>query len=42
MVLIGGILKDRNIDLSIIYQVAAVLMLLATWSLFAVKIKRTT
>ncbi|MDB5111635.1 MAG: major facilitator superfamily 1 [Mucilaginibacter sp.] len=41
MVLIGGILKDAHIDLSVIYQVSAVLMLLATWSLFAVKIKRT-
>lgn len=42
MVLIGGILKDKHIDLSVIYQFTAVLMLLATWSLFAVKIKRTT
>jgi predicted MFS family arabinose efflux permease len=40
MVLIGGILKDRHIDLAITYQVSAVLMLLAAWSLFAVKIKK--
>jgi MFS family permease len=41
MVLIGGILKDKHIDLAIIYQVSAVLMLLAAWSLFAIKIKKT-
>ncbi|MBE7178572.1 MAG: MFS transporter, partial [Mucilaginibacter polytrichastri] len=42
MVYVGGMLKDANISLSIIYQVSAVLMLLATWSLFAVRIKNTT
>lgn len=41
MVYIGGMLKDAHVDLSIIYQVSAVLMLMATWSLFAIKIKRT-
>lgn len=40
MVYAGGALKDAKVDLSIIYQVAAVVMLAATWSLFAVKIKR--
>jgi len=40
MVYVGGALKDAKIDLSIIYQVSAVLMLLATWSLFAIKIKK--
>lgn len=42
MVYVGGALKDANIDLSVIYQVSAVLMLIATWSLFAIKIKRDT
>lgn len=41
MVYVGGALKDAKVDLSIIYQVAALLMLLATWSLFAIKIKKT-
>jgi len=40
MVYVGGALKDAKVDLSIIYQVSAVLMLLATWSLFAIKIKK--
>ena len=42
MVYVGGALKDANIDLSVIYQVSAVLMLIATWSLFPIKIKRDT
>ena len=42
MVYVGGMLKDAHIDLSIIYQVSAVLMLIATWSLFAIKIKKTS
>lgn len=42
MVYVGGSLKDAHVDLSIVYQVSAVLMLLATWSLFAVKIKKNT
>lgn len=41
MVYVGGALKDAKIDLSVIYQVAAVIMLIATWSLFAVKIKKS-
>lgn len=40
MVYVGGALKDAQIDLSIIYQVSAVAMLLATWLLFAVKLKK--
>ncbi|RYF97194.1 MAG: MFS transporter [Chitinophagaceae bacterium] len=40
MVYIGGALKDAQIDLSVIYKGAAVLLLIATWSLFAVKIKK--
>jgi predicted MFS family arabinose efflux permease len=40
MVYAGGALKDAQIDLSIIYQVSAVAMLLATWLLFAVKLKK--
>lgn len=40
MVYVGGVLKDANISLAIIYQVAGVAMLIATWSLFAIKIRR--
>jgi len=39
MVYIGGALQDAKIGLALIYQVAAILMLLATWLLFAIKIK---
>jgi hypothetical protein len=42
MVYVGGALKDLDIDLSVIYQVAAVLLLFATWLLFAVKIKKVS
>lgn len=40
MVYVGGALKDAQVDLSIVYQVSAVVMLLATWALFAVKLKK--
>ena len=40
MVYVGGALKDAHIDLSVIYKGAAILLLIATWSLFAVKIKK--
>jgi len=40
MVYVGGALKDAQIDLSVIYKAAAVLLLIATWSLFAVKIRK--
>ncbi|CAH0128404.1 MULTISPECIES: MFS transporter [unclassified Pedobacter] len=40
MVYVGGALKDAKVDLSIVYQVSAVIMLLATWSLFAIRIKK--
>jgi MFS transporter, Spinster family, sphingosine-1-phosphate transporter len=40
MVYVGGALKDAQIDLSIIYQISAGIMLLATWSLFAIKLKK--
>lgn len=39
MVYAGGRLMDAHISLSIIYQVSAVLMLIAAWSLIRVKIK---
>lgn len=39
MVYVGGVLKDAKINLSIIYQVSAVLMLLASLSLLFVKIQ---
>lgn len=39
MVYVGGALKDAQVDLSIVYQVSAVVMLLATWLLFAVRLK---
>lgn len=42
MVYVGGALKDADLRLSVIYQSAAVLMLIATWSLFFInKVKRT-
>lgn len=40
MVYVGGALKDAQVDLSIVYQFSAVVMLLATWLLFAVKLKK--
>jgi MFS transporter, Spinster family, sphingosine-1-phosphate transporter len=40
MVYVGGALKDAQIDLSVTYQVIAVIMLLATWLLLTVKIKK--
>lgn len=39
MVYVGGALKDADISLALIYKIAAVLLLLATWSLFFVKVK---
>ena len=42
MVYVGGALKDAQIDLAIIYQVAAAIMLIATWCLFAVRIKNNS
>jgi MFS family permease len=42
MVYVGGALKDAQISLSIIYQVSAVALLLATFSLFAIKLKKST
>jgi MFS family permease len=38
MVYIGGLLMDAHIGLAIIYQVSAVLMVLAAWSLLRIKI----
>lgn len=40
MVYVGGMLKDEDINLSVIYIVAACLLLVATWSLMMVKVKR--
>jgi MFS family permease len=40
MVYIGGALKDAKVDLAIVYQVSALLMLIATLSLLAIKIKK--
>lgn len=40
MVYVGGALKDADISLSAIYIVAAGLLLLATWSLLLVKVKK--
>ncbi|MGV3508612.1 MAG: MFS transporter [Sphingobacteriaceae bacterium] len=42
MVYVGGALKDAQVDLSIVYQVSAGLMLLATFSLFLVKPKKVS
>ncbi|ACU04415.1 MFS transporter [Pedobacter heparinus] len=41
MVYAGGALKDAQVDLSIVYQISAVVMLLATWLLFAIKLKNS-
>jgi MFS family permease len=41
MVYAGGKLMDAHISLSIIYQVSAVLMVIAAWSLMLVRIKKT-
>jgi len=41
MVYIGGALKDANIGLSIVYQISAAILLLATWSLLLIRIKRS-
>lgn len=41
MVYVGGALQDAQLGLVLIYQVAAVLMLLATWLLLIIKIKET-
>lgn len=40
MVYVGGALKDADIGLAIVYQVCAVIMILATFTLFALKLKR--
>lgn len=40
MVYVGGALKDANVNLAIIYIVAACLLLVATWSLMLVKVKQ--
>jgi MFS transporter, Spinster family, sphingosine-1-phosphate transporter len=40
MVYVGGALRDAKIDLSVSYQVIAVIMLLAAWSLLSLKIKK--
>jgi hypothetical protein len=42
MVYVGGALKDAQISLSIVYQVSAVVLLLATFSLFAIKLKKSS
>ncbi|HTN38336.1 MAG TPA: MFS transporter [Arachidicoccus sp.] len=39
MVYVGGALRDAAINLAVIYEVAAVLLLVATWLLFRLKIK---
>ncbi len=40
MVYVGGWLKDAQVDLSIVYEISAVLMLLATLLLFAVRLRK--
>lgn len=40
MVYAGGAMKDANINLSVIYQVAAILLLFASWSLMTIKIRK--
>jgi len=40
MVFVGGVLRDTNVNLSVIYGSSAVLLLLTAWSLFFIKIKK--
>jgi MFS family permease len=40
MVYVGGALKDANVSLSLVYQFGAVALLLATWLLFTIKLKK--
>ena len=40
MVYVGGALKDADISLSLVYKIAAGLLLIATWSLFFIKVKK--
>jgi MFS transporter, Spinster family, sphingosine-1-phosphate transporter len=42
MVYVGGALKDSNVSLSVVYQFAAILMLISAWSLLMVKLKKNT
>ncbi|NWJ52523.1 MAG: MFS transporter [Bacteroidetes bacterium] len=39
MIYIGGVLKDANISLSLVFQISAVGILIASWTLLAVKPK---
>ena len=40
MVYVGGALQDAQVSLSIVYQLSALIMLIATWSLFMVRIRK--
>ena len=40
MVYVGGALQDAQVSLSIVYQISALIMLVATWSLFMVRIRK--
>lgn len=40
MVYVGGAMKDANVNLSIVYQFAAVVLLVATWCLFFIRFKK--
>ena len=42
MVYVGGALQDAQVSLSIVYQISALIMLIATWSLFMVKIRKNS
>lgn len=37
MVCVGGTLKDANVSLSFVFQVSAVVLLIASWTLLLVK-----
>jgi hypothetical protein len=41
MVYFAGALKDANIELSIAYQIVAVVLMLVSWSLLLLKLKKT-
>lgn len=42
MVYVGGALQDAQVSLSIVYQISALIMLIATWSLFMVRIRKNS
>jgi MFS transporter, Spinster family, sphingosine-1-phosphate transporter len=42
LVYIGGALRDANVNLSLVFQITAIVLLLSTWSLLGMKLKKDT